>query len=56
VDNVQDFFKQDKFDEVPAIDPGTMQDYDGYESIDSDDIAETKFLQKRCSERRKETR
>ena len=54
VDNVQDFFKQDNFEEVPATDPGTIDQQGGYESMDSDDIAETRIIAKKML--RKKTR
>ena len=43
-DDVGDFFKKDDIEEVPANDPGTLQQQDGYESMDSTDIAETRIL------------
>ena len=43
-DDVADFFKREEVEEVPANDPGTLQQRDGYESMDSDDIAATRIL------------
>ena len=42
-DNVADFFLTEKIEEVPLDDPMTKQ-HDGYVSMDSDDIAETRIL------------
>ena len=42
-DDVQDFFKNEFIEEVPANDPATREKQ-GYESMDSDDIAETRIL------------
>ena len=53
VDNVQDFFKSEQFDVVPADDPATRQD-EGYDSMDSDEIAETRILARKML--RKKTR
>lgn len=53
VDNVQDFFKSEQFDVVPADDPATMQEQ-GYESMDSDDMAETRIFARKML--RKKTR
>ena len=53
VDNVKDFFKSEQFDVVPADDPATLQEA-GYESMDSDEIAETRILAKKML--RKKTR
>ena len=45
MDNVQDFFHSDAVEVVPANDPGTIAaQNDGYESLDSDDIAATRIL------------
>lgn len=45
IDGVQDFFAQgESIQEVPLNDPSTMQAKDGYESMDSDDIAATRIL------------
>ena len=44
IDNIQDFFKNETIEEVPANDPGTKEHQDGYESMDSDDIAATRIL------------
>ena len=45
VDDVADFFKSDIIQEVPANDPGTRAERNGgYDSMDSDDIAETRIL------------
>ena len=52
VDNVQDFFKNEQFDVVPADDPGAVGD--GYDSMDSDEIAETRILARKML--RKKTR
>ena len=42
---MQDFFHADAVEEVPANDPGTLAGQnDGYESLDSDDIAATRIL------------
>jgi AdoMet-dependent rRNA methyltransferase SPB1 len=46
VNDIQDFFKDDKFEEVPANDPETRAKQ-GYESMDSDDIAEVRVLAKK---------
>ena len=42
-DDVQDFFKNDAIEEVPANDHGTREQQ-GYDSMDSDDIAATRIL------------
>lgn len=44
MDNIQDFFKNDGIQEVPLDDPGTKAQQDGYQSMDSDDIAATRIL------------
>ena len=44
IDNIQDFFKNETIEEVPANDPGTKEHQDGYESMDSEDIAATRIL------------
>jgi AdoMet-dependent rRNA methyltransferase SPB1 len=45
LDNVADFFKNgEMIEEVPLNDPGTMAAKDGYESMDSDDVAATRIL------------
>ena len=46
-DKMQDFFGGE-IEEVPQNDPGLK----GYESMDSDDIAETRVIVRRCSEKR----
>jgi AdoMet-dependent rRNA methyltransferase SPB1 len=53
VDDVQDFFKSEQIEVVPADDPGTKQDQ-GYDSMDSDEIAETRILARKML--RKKTR
>ena len=44
IDDVRDFFRGEAIEEVPANDPGTLAQQDGYESLDSDDIAATRIL------------
>ena len=43
VDDIKDFFTTEGIEEVPLDDPDTRQQQ-GYESMDSDDIAETRIL------------
>jgi len=45
-DDVVDFFKDEVFEEVRADDPATKAE-DGYESMDSDEIAEYRVLAKK---------
>lgn len=53
IDDVQDFFKNDPIEEVPANDLSKKQKKgpddlpDGYSSMDSEDIAETRALAKK---------
>ena len=48
IDDVRDFFVNEAIEEVPANDPGTLAKQnnggDGYESMDSDEIAATRIL------------
>lgn len=51
---MQNFFQKEAFEEVPANDPGTMQD-EGYDSMNSDEIAETRALAKRMLRKKART-
>ena len=56
IDDVQDFFNAEKFEEVPANDPGTMaQQGDGYDSMDSDEIAATRILARKMLRKKART-
>lgn len=54
-DVAKDFFKNDNFQEVPANDPGALEKQRGYESMDSDEIAETRVLAKKMLRRKQRT-
>lgn len=45
-DNVEDFFKNEVIEEVPANDPATREQA-GYESADSDEVAELRVMAKK---------
>jgi len=52
---VGDFFIKDKIEEVPADDPETMRNKDGYESMDSDDIAATRIIARKMLRKKART-
>ena len=53
-DGFKDFFGNEVIEEVPADDPGTLK-LKGYESMDSDDIAETRILARKMLRKKART-
>ena len=53
-DGFKDFFGNEGIEEVPADDPGTLK-LKGYESMDSDDIAETRILARKMLRKKART-
>ena len=54
-DDIKEFFLKDGVEEVPANDPGTLQRQNGYESMDSDDIAATRILARKMLRKKART-